>query len=165
VPHFPYMRNERKRYPVPTVATAIVLSLTALFLFFFVCVPWYQARRPSHLPANSIWIDAPHVPLGFNRGWWQGCWVSVSSRNIHCELWGAGGLGTVYAGEYVPCDGLALPLPADLVLKEPRDLWAASQIARKRLLPVVLLRNGRFMGPTEAPDTCVEIYRRMNKTP
>lgn len=106
--------------------SSVVLALV-LFLLIGGCIgrlAW-QARRPGNMPTNSIWIDAPAVPFGFYRGWWFGCWIDSDGRSDKCKLWGSGGLGTVYEGNYISCD-TKLPVPEnELRLRDPgrADMW------------------------------------------
>jgi hypothetical protein len=47
---------------------------------------WLQTKvfpptRPRFMPLNSVWIDAPPLPISWHRGWWFGCGLS-SSRDF-----------------------------------------------------------------------------------
>jgi len=79
------------------------------FAFFFWLaggVHWLDKdvppRRPSFMPANSVWIDAPSLPLSWHHGWSFGCGVSSSGTTNHCRLVLAGGT-TVYEDDYLSC--------------------------------------------------------------
>jgi hypothetical protein len=66
----------------------------------------FAPRRPSFMPANSVWIEAPSLPLSWHHGWWFGCGVSGMAN--HCRLVGDG--RTIYGGEYLSCRTQA-PIP------------------------------------------------------
>src|SRR5437870_6868742 len=51
------------------------------------------------MPQNAVWIDAPALPMSWNRGWWFGCDLSPSGTTNYCRLVTANG-EEVYAGEY-----------------------------------------------------------------
>jgi hypothetical protein len=143
-----------KRYALHKVITAIVAAWF-LLLFSCVAVPWYQARRPKGMPKNSIWIDAPHVPFGFYRGWWQGCWKDKDRTVTRCKLWGSG-VGTVYVGEYVPCDAQPI-LEKELILEPRSEMWWTTSEKMSGLVPVVLLQDGRTLVPKDTLDVCAKL--------
>lgn len=146
----------RRRYPPHKVITAIVAAWLLIPLTFCLAVPWYQARLPKDMPKNSIWIDAPRVPLGFYHGWWQGCWAEMNGRTTQCKTWGPR-VGTVYTGEYGACDGHPVSF-AELSLDSRRsDMWWTSSARMNRLLPVAVLQNGRKLVPKDAPDACANL--------
>ena len=124
--------------------------------------PVWQARGPSDMPANSIWIDAPALPFSFYHGWWFGCWVDSDLKSNRCRLWGSGGLQTVYEGLYVSCDERS-PVPADeLQLNAPADstdMWVGYS-EDNVFAPAAFLRNGKILVPTEAPGACKELHEK-----
>jgi hypothetical protein len=85
----------------------------------------FPPKRPRFMPVNSIWIDAPSLPISWHHGWWFGCRLSSSRATNYCRLVGADGR-EVYAAEYMPCagnspideTGVRLVTPPDSV-----DMW------------------------------------------
>jgi hypothetical protein len=120
----------------------------------------YRARRPSDMPANSIWIDAPAVPFGFYRGWWLGCWDDGQHAN-RCRLY-SGSLNppVVYEGRYLPCEGKSPIPPAELNLKAPVDsseMWVFPGV-------IVFLQDGRLLVPVENFGDCDKIRNKAAKS-
>src|SRR5450755_4493337 len=113
---------------------ATLMIVIALFLCVVVCVcfylisSWYQGRRPADMPRSSVWIEAPAVPFGLYHGWWMGCWFDSATGTDRCRLWGSGGTGKVYEGEYTPCAGHSPLLDDALILVAPQnsfDMWVS----------------------------------------
>jgi hypothetical protein len=113
----------------------MLLALVALmcFAFFFWLgggVHWldkdvFPSRRPSFMPANSVWIDAPPLPLSWHHGWWFGCGVSPSGTTNYCRLVSDG--RTIYGGDYLLCRTKApVPEQALKLIAPPHgsaDMW------------------------------------------
>ncbi len=123
------------------------------------CHSAFQARRPKDMPSSSIWIEAPAVPFGFYRGWWQGCWVEPDQKANHCRLY-APGLHppVVYEGRFMPC-GQNSPVPVnELKLRTPSDhesMWIFSGF-------VVFLRDGRILVPVDNLRDCQKFSHNPN---
>jgi hypothetical protein len=118
----------------------------------------FEARRPKDMPLNSIWIDAPAVPFGFYRGWWQGCWVEPDQQANRCRLYGPGlRPSVVYEGRFTPCEGTS-PIPmGELKLKPPSDssdMWIFPRF-------LVFLQDGRLLVPVENAQDCPKIRQRL----
>lgn len=115
----------------------------------------FPPRRPTDMPANSIWINAPALPISWHHGWWFGCDVAQSGVANYCRLVMANG-EEVYAGEYLPC-GSKTPLPVstrDLVAPSHSGaIWIADN-RLKTLAPVGVLRNGDLLLPVDVLDRC-----------
>jgi hypothetical protein len=90
----------------------------------------FPPRRPSFMPANSVWIDAPPLPLSWHNGWWFGCGVSPSETANYCRLVSDG--QTVYGGDYVSCRTLAaVPEHALKLIPPPQgtNMWLGGENA------------------------------------
>jgi hypothetical protein len=121
--------------------------------------PVWQARRPSDMPRNSVWIDAPTLPFSFYHGWWFGCWIDSDLKSNRCRLWGTGGVQTVYEGLYVSCDKGSPVAVEELQLNAPADsadMWVGHSEGNV-FAPAAFLRNGRILVPVEAPGACKEL--------
>jgi hypothetical protein len=115
----------------------------------------FPPRRPKDMPQNSVWIDAPALPISWHHGWWFGCAPAPSGTADYCRLVMANG-EEVYAGEYLPCESKGpftisthklVPPPDDI------DMW----IADKRLAalaPVGALNSGDLLLPVDVLDRC-----------
>lgn len=106
-----------------------VFGLTCFAVFFWLGggVHWLEGvfppRRPSYMPRNSVWIDAPPLPLSWHHGWWFGCSISSSGATNYCRLVADG--KTIYDGDYLSCRTHA-PIPEEaltLVSPPPEALW------------------------------------------
>jgi len=115
----------------------------------------FPPRRPKDMPQNAVWIDAPALPMSWNRGWWFGCDLSPSGTTNYCRLVTANG-EEVYAGEYLPC-GRKLPVPVSTMelLPPPHnvEMWIADK-RLKTLAPVGALQNGDLLLPVAILDRC-----------
>lgn len=127
------------------------VGIPVLLVIVSIGLSAFQARRPRDMPLTSIWIDAPAVPFGFYRGWWQGCWVEADQRANHCRLYGPGlPQPVVYEGRFMPC-GQNSPVPAnELKLRPPSNresMWLFPRF-------VVFLQDGRVLVPVESLQAC-----------
>jgi hypothetical protein len=144
------------------------------FIAFLICLlivrPAWQARRPSDMPHNSIWIEAPAVPLGFYRGWWLGCWIDSDHISNRCRFWSSGGLGVVYEGRSI-FTGLRIPESAcwtgpysssEMHLTPHRTLdWLWTSLTGMTAVRVFV---GLMIRPGEFEDGGYPWYR-LNKSP
>src|SRR5882762_2906227 len=117
----------------------ILLSIAALAVglpIFWVeggCT-WLQTRvfpprRPRIMPLNSVWIEAPSLPVSWHRGGWFGCGLSHSGTANYCRLVGADGK-VVYGGEYLSCATHSPIAEEDIHLVPPRssgEAWLFSE--------------------------------------
>jgi hypothetical protein len=134
-----------------------LLGFIGLLAGFLIGRPAWQARRPSDMPANSIWIDAPAVPFGFYRGWWLGCWIDSDRTSNRCKLWGSGDLKVVYEGLYISCDDKS-PVRADeLQPSTQREVDWVGYSKGNIFAPAVYLQNGKVLVPSDAPSACEEL--------
>jgi len=121
----------------------------------------FPPRRPRHMPKNSVWIDAPALPISWHHGWWFGCDISSSGTTNYCRLVGADGK-QINAGEYLPC-GRGSPIPESsmlLVPPPPRSfgMWLADN-RLSSLSPIGYLSDGDILLPAAAIDRCRELTR------
>jgi hypothetical protein len=145
----------------PKLLIGLVAILAALLLFWiFGGMRWldtqvFPPQRPKNMPKNSIWVDAPALPISWHHGWWFGCDMSSSGTANYCRLVMANG-EEVYAGEYLPCGGKS-PVPVSkMELVQPPDSWEM-WIGDNRLdglAPIGFLRNGNFLLPVIVLDHC-----------
>lgn len=155
----------------PTRLSKLPLVIAALFVALLIAVPlfwvsggvtWLQTkvfppRRPKDMPLNSVWIDAPSLPISWHRGWWFGCEVSQSGAANYCRFVDANGK-QVYAGEYLPC-GPKTPLPVstnELVPPPNNEAIWITDTRLNTLAPVGVLRNGDLLLPVVVLDRCDE---------
>lgn len=143
------------------VFLALAALVVAFPLFWFAGgIRWldtkvFPPRRPADMPQNSVWINAPALPISWHHGWWFGCDIAQSGAANYCRLVMENGQ-MIFAGEYLPCESKT-PLPVST-----RDLVApphngAIWIADKRLnalAPVGALRNGDLLLPVAVLDRC-----------
>jgi|ERR1700674_3291122 hypothetical protein len=145
-----------------TKGVLYLLGFIAFLIGLLLVRPKWQARRPSDMPRNSVWIDAPAVPFGFYHGWWFGCWIDSDHKSNRCKLWGSGGLQTVYEGRYISCDE-GSPVHADeLQLTAPKDsseMWVGYSEGNV-FAPAAFLRDGKILVPIEAPRACEELREK-----
>lgn len=138
----------------------LVTLIVAPILYVGSCLGYkaFEARRPKDMPPNSIWINAPAVPFGFYRGWWEGCSLTPDQTANYCRL-SARDLHppTVYEGRFMPCNG-ASPAPlGELDLKPPQEtggMWIFPGF-------VAFLRDGRILVPLENLGDCRKILDRI----
>lgn len=133
-----------------------LLVFLAFLVGILVVRPIWQARRPSDMPRNSIWIDAPALPFSFYHGWWFGCWIDPDQKSNRCRLWGSGGLHTVYEGIYVSCESKAPVQGDELQLSAPADsmgMWVGNSDAGI-FAPAAFLTNGKVLVPVGALRDC-----------
>lgn len=118
----------------------------------------FQARRPKDMP-NAIWIDAPAVPFGFYRGWWEGCWVESDQKANRCRLY-ARDLDppVVFEDRYMACNATS-PIPmSELKLRPPKDdedMWIFPGV-------VVFLDDGRILVPVGNLRDCPKILEKLS---
>jgi hypothetical protein len=133
-----------------------LLEFIAFLIGLLAVRPMWQARRPSDMPRNSVWIDAPALPFSFYHGWWFGCWIDADHKSNRCRLWGSGGLQTVYEGLYVSCDSKVPVQRDELQLSAPADsmgMWVGNS-ERSIFAPAAFLANGKVLVPVEALSDC-----------
>jgi hypothetical protein len=139
-----------------------LFGFLAFLIGLLVVRPMWQARRPSDMPRNSVWIDAPALPFSFYHGWWFGCWIDSDNKSNRCRLWGSGGLQTVFEGLYVSCDSNAPVQRDELQLSAPADsmgMWVGNS-ERSIFAPAAFLANGKILVPFEAISDCEKFRKK-----
>jgi hypothetical protein len=149
-------------------ALVAVLGLTCCAFFFWLGggIHWlekdvFPPRRPSFMPANSVWIDAPPLSLSWHHGWWFGCGVSTSGTTNHCRLVGNG--QTVYGGDYLSCrTHAAIPEQALKLIPPPHgslDMWLFGEHADG---VAGYTKGGDILLPVAAMEECDAVSARWN---
>jgi hypothetical protein len=147
------------------LAPKLLLGICAVVLafpFFWLLggVRWLETqafppRRPKSMPKNSVWIDAPGLPLSWHHGWWFGCDVASSGLTNYCRLVGDDGQ-EVYGGDYLPCDTKSPIAGSSMELVPPPEtlgMWIADK-RLSALAPIGALRSGDILLPVGAIDRC-----------
>jgi hypothetical protein len=142
-----------------------VFTLAAAFLFWISGgINWldtkvFPPRRPAFMPVNSVWIDAPSLPISWHHGWWFGCGLSPSGTANYCRLILANG-ELVYGGEYLLCTNHSPMDEASIRLVPPphgEDMW----LFREGIMgPIGFLESGDLLVPVSVQDKCERIKAR-----
>jgi hypothetical protein len=155
-------RGSRKRRAFGTLA----LIVAAILLF---CLGgglyWLQKyvfppRRPRFMPANSVWIDAPPLPISWHHGWWFGCDISSSGLADYCRFVTADE-NEVYADEYLPCRSHVAIQEANAHLKPPRDSFDLWLFEWQSDGVIGFLSDGDLLLPTSLQNQCADVERRL----
>ena len=155
------MAISRQKLVVTLLLVVVVLVVTLPFFWFFGGIRWLEARvfppqRPKNMPQNTIWIDAPELPISWHHGWWFGCSPTPSDMANRCRLVMPNG-NEVYAGDYLPCSTRS-PLSLSEIdpVPPPDGMWIADK-RLPELVPIGALRNGDIMVPVVVVDRCNEL--------
>ena len=116
----------------------------------------FPPRRPRFMPANSVWIEAPPLPISWHRGAWFGCGLADSGTANYCRLTDTDGK-LVCAGEYLSCATHSPIAERDIRLVPPRDSGEAWLFTERSNCVVGLLANGEILLPTTEMNKCDEI--------
>jgi hypothetical protein len=119
----------------------------------------FPPKRPRFMPVNSVWIDAPSLPISWHHGWWFGCGFYSSGTN-YCRLVGADGQ-QVYGGEYLPCDSNSPINDSDIRLVPPpdsSDMWLFSENSDA---VVGFLADGDLLLPLSVRQKCSVLKTRL----
>jgi hypothetical protein len=147
--------------------TAIIIA--APFFWMEGGCGWLQTkiflpRRPGFMPVNSVWIDAPTLPISWHRGWWFGCGLSPSGTANYCRLVDAAG-SLVYGGDYMSC-GSRSPMPeSDIHLSPPppgASMWLFSDGSDG---VVGFLADGDLLLPVSTLNKCGQVQKRVHPPP
>lgn len=157
------------RFSLPSIRTVllgIALLIAGLPLFWllggirWLAVEVFPVRCPRFMPINSVWIDAPSLPISWHHGWWFGCGVSQSGTTNYCSLAGADG-ELAYEGEYLPC-GSGFPIEENNIQLVPppddSDLWLFGE-GNKGVIG--FLADGNRLLPVPAQDKCGQVKARL----
>ena len=124
----------------------------------------FPPRRPRFMPVNSIWIDAPSLPISWHHGWWFGCGLSSSGATNYCRLVGADGQ-EIYAAEYLPCAGDSPIDETSVRLVAPphsTDMWLFSEGHDD---VVGFLADGDLLLPVAVRNKCGSVKSRLFPAP
>jgi hypothetical protein len=149
---------------------------TKIWVFFAVCLGfilglkvlwWWGAQpspRPGTMPADSVWIAAPSLPVSWHHGWWFGCWIDSDGHSNRCRLWTARFEKRVeFEGQYVSCQTHS-PVPAnELKLKAPvelTDMWVVVP-TEKLFAPAAFLKNGNYLVPVDSIHGCEQVQQNL----
>jgi hypothetical protein len=162
--------NQRQRYRhyARTVFVLVALLIMLFPVFWFVGgIQWldkkvFPPRRPKFMPAASIWIDAPSLPISWHHGWWFGCAPSSSETSDYCRLVTANG-EQVYAGEYLLCSSSAVVPEREIHLIPPNDSSDMWLFAEGHEGVGGFLENGDLLVPKSLLNSCTKIKDRKSR--
>ncbi len=137
----------------------------------------FSPKRPSSLPSNAIWIDAPPLPFTAAHGWWLGC-EKQDANFDRCVLVGhndraSGGDGQnsiVSSEPYLSCKTLGPLDTRDIVLKQPKDsttMWITkvdSNTPGIGMAPAAFLKNNDVLVPATEISQCSKFLRANTET-
>jgi hypothetical protein len=150
---------------------AVIFCLASFAIARELEVGIFSPKRPTSLPANTIWIDAPPLPLTFAHGWWFGC-EKQNANFDRCILighndrasGGDGGNRVVSDESYLSCK-TQMPLDAnDILLRSPatsENMWISKYDTNKKwidMAPVAFLQNGDILLPASEISQCSKFF-------
>ena len=147
-------------------AHRLIYVLIALFVFWLVgglhrMQKVFPPRRPRFMPTNSVWIEAPPLPISWHHGWWFGCEMASSGAANYCRLIRGDG-EQVYAGEYLPCSTHVAIAEGNIHLVPPADSsemwlfrWQDNGITG-------FLSHGDLLLPLLLQNKCGEVKERLH---
>ena len=147
----------------------VVLIVLAPFFWMAGGVHWLDTKvfpptRSRFMPVNSVWIDAPALPISWHHGWWFGCGLSSSGAVNYCRLVGADGQ-QVYGGEYLPCNSTS-PIneeSARLVARaDSFEMWLFGEGSEG---VIGFLADGDVLLPLSVRDKCNQVKARLHPAP
>jgi hypothetical protein len=113
------------------------------------------------MPSTSVWLDAPYVPFGWNRGWWLGCSTDSDGKTTQCRMWNSQLQSVTFEGQYVPCGDTAPVLDRELTLKTPLGAFSAwVPDGHGSIAPAVFLKNGKVLVPIDSPQSCEKLLSK-----
>ena len=121
----------------------------------------FPPKLPGFMPSNSVWIDAPAIPISWHHGWWFGCGVTSTGAANYCRLVRADG-EEIYAAEYLPCSDDAPMGENHIHLISPPDsvnMW----LFRENHEGVIgFLANGDLLLPLPVRAQCNQLRARLH---
>jgi hypothetical protein len=124
----------------------------------------FPPRRLGFMPANSVWIEAPSLPISWHHGWWFGCGLSPSGTANYCRLTDANG-PLVYGGEYMSCGSRSPIAESDIRLLPPPpggNMWLFAEGSEG---VVGFLADGDLLLPVSSIDKCGQMQKRLHPPP
>lgn len=124
----------------------------------------FPPRRPRFMPVNSVWIEAPSLPISWHRGWWFGCGFSSSGTANYCRLVEAEG-SLVYGSEYLPCSSRSPIDEKNIRLVAPPHGASMWLFGEGNDGVVGFLANGDLLLPASAIEKCGQVKTRLHPPP
>lgn len=154
-----------KRYGKIVFGGIVVLTVLAPFFWMAGGVYWLDKKvfpptRPRFMPVNSVWIDAPALPISWHHGWWFGCGLSSSGAANYCRLVGAD-RQQVYGGEYLPCNSNSPIGEASVRLVAPPDSADMWLFVEENDGVIGFLADGDVLLPLSVRGKCNEVKARL----
>jgi hypothetical protein len=122
----------------------------------------FPPRRPAFMPTNSVWIDAPPLPISWHHGWWFGCGMTDGNGSNYCRLVLDG--HTIYDGEYASCRTRRAVAEDVLKLVSPRDsgdMWLFGENVDG---VAGFTQDSDVLLPVSALSKCEAVVARVTKT-
>ena len=123
----------------------------------------FPPRRPRFMPVNSVWIDAPPLPISWHHGWWFGCGLSSSGAANYCRLV-RGDDEEVYGGEYLPCSSGTPIEDVSIRLIAPPDSVNMWLFGEKNDGVIGFLADGDLLLPLSVREKCSQVKARLHLT-
>jgi hypothetical protein len=153
--------------PTPSTVLLGVALVIVLLPFFWLAggIQWldtkvFPPRRPRFMPVNSIWIDAPPLPISWHHGWWFGCGVSDSGASNYCRLVNANG-ELVYGGEYLSCRNHSPIGETSIRLVSPSSRENMWLFGEGNDGVIGFLADGNILLPVSLQDKCSQVKARL----
>ena len=144
----------------------IYVFIAALAFWLVGGLYWLQKvvppRRPRFMPTNSVWIDAPPLPISWHHGWWFGCNLASSGTTDYCRLIRGDG-EQVYAGEYLPCDTHVAIAESNIHLVPPADSMEMWLFRWHDNGVIGFLSDGDLLLPASLKDKCSEVKEQFHR--
>jgi hypothetical protein len=122
----------------------------------------FPPRRPRFMPTNSVWIEAPPLPISWHHGWWFGCDRASSGTANYCRLIRGDG-EQVYAGKYLPCRTHVAIAESNIHLVPPAndsDIWL---FRWEDTGMIGFLSDGDLLLPPSLQNKCDEVKERLGR--
>jgi hypothetical protein len=154
-----------RHYGKVVLGCVVVLIAVAPFFWMAGGVYWLDTKvfpptRPRFMPFNSVWIDAPALPISWHHGWWFGCGLSSSGAANYCRLVGADGQ-QVYGSEYLPCKSDSPISEESVQLVAPKDSSGMWLFGEENEGVIGFLADGDVMLPLPVRGKCNQIKSRL----
>lgn len=120
----------------------------------------FPPTRPRFMPINSVWIEAPHLPIEWHHGSWFGCGVSSSGAANYCRLVAANGQ-EIYGGEYLPCSSSSPIVEPNIRLATPPDSVDMWLFGEENDGVIGFLADGDILLPLSVRGKCNQVKARL----
>jgi len=144
----------------------LLILVFSLILSSYVVDWWANTppRRPKGVPANAVWIWAPHV--GFPRaprGDWLYCWVEKNTNQNRCRLIEKDGV-LHYEGDFVLYNQPNMLVPEEQLIIDPKKTYDYGVGIGLNEIPLVHLKNGFILIPKESAEKATRILQEASKS-